>query len=291
MRISTILNEGTIKVPKETLKDVMNAVCSDIFSRAFTYLSNPKVQDNYPELEGLYAKLRKEFEKEFGKFSVYPEHGEDAVMHMPVYMRMAEVDPRYFKRNPNAKNRQYRIDVYSHIGDSREFGGTFTASSPGKAARLDIYLPKQPDFERIVRAPEMLDGMIERITGYAEHELMHGIQNMALKQDDSEVAQYYDSDNNLIDDKYYTSEIEFSPQIVSAAKDFIAEIRELRALGMSVTPEHVKKLMNRFVNPTAPELAGIETVRSRFFEVLYKKNTKKWKKAVKYFYGLVQNKI
>lgn len=292
MRISAILNEGTIKVPREAIKDVMNTVCTDVFSRAFTYITRDKVRDNYPELVDVYKALYREYQKDYGSFPVHLGQDESKVMTQQVHVRMKEVDPRYFKRNPNAKNRTYTVNVMVHLGDDRGFGGSFTKSTPGRPAKLDVYLPEPSHFERTIRAPELFDSMMERLVGYVEHELMHGIQSMALKQDDSEVAHYYDADEKLIPDKYYTSEIEFGPQVVTAAKEFVASLREFRALGVDVYgKEKIRQLLIRYVNPATPDMAGMETMRSDFFKTLYNQDKEKWKKAVKYFYGLVQDKI
>lgn len=132
--------------------------------------------------------------------------------------------------------------------------------------------------------------MMDRIEGVVEHELMHAIQDMAFKQipDDLE---YYDDKERIVDDKYYTSEIEFSPQLASSAKDFIAYAKDLSAMGYRLDGEGKKALFMNFVNPTANSPRGLPDNTSPFFKTLYQKDRAKWKKAVKYFYGLVQGKF
>jgi len=290
VKISTILNEATIKVPEEAYKDLMNIVCSDLFSRIFNYLDDATVQDNYPELDSIYRQLAKKYTDKYGRFKIHAQQTDAMTMKGVVHVRMAEVDPRYFKNNPQAKNKTYTLGVVIGASEAPQKvpTGEYNHKTPGRPARMVITLPDSKHLSLIARSPELFEGMITRIEGVVQHELMHGIQDMALGQIKGEAEKYYTPDGELDREKYFTSDVEFSPQIVSAANDFAAFVKEIRGVGYSVSPETVKALMLHYINPTSPAPAGVETDTSEFFHRLYKSNPGQWKKAVKYFYGLVQ---
>lgn len=276
MKIVEILNEGIIKVPNETYLDVMRITCGDLFSRVFAYIDTSVVQENYPELESIYSKKYKQSVAKYGRFS-YKSTGDTT---STVHVRMGEVDPKYFKQNARAVGQTYSLVVVVTMSDHADGPhAEYRLKRAGKAAKIVVYLPAQNYLERIIRAPELFDSLLDELEGVVEHELIHAIQDMALKMPD-------DSDENSPPDEYYQSEIEFSPLITSEYKSFIAYVKKLRALGYPKEKIDVKALMLKFVNPDAPSIEGFPVNVSEFFSTLYDKDKTKWKKAIKYFYGL-----
>lgn len=289
MKIQTLL-EGTIKVPKEPFDQLMTAVCADVFSRIVTYLNTPEADDYFDNLLE-YKNIIKQYRKRYGDFDIYPNYDETRTMQLKLYVRMDEVDPRYLKRNPNAKGKTYAILASVKASDKNATpSGGYSKKQTLRAAKIDIEVPSRKTIERVARAPELIGTLMDRIEGVVEHELMHGIQDMAFRQIPDEI-EYYDNNNRLDGDKYYSSEIEFSPQLVSNSKDFIAFAKDAYASGWKLDEEGKKALFMNYVNPAANPPRGWPSNTSNFFSTLYRRDKAKWKKAVKYFHGLVQGKF
>lgn len=289
MKIHTLL-EGKIKVPTEAYHQLMTAVCADIFSRIATYLNSPAGDDYFDNLLK-FKQIANQYRKAFGDFDVHEDYTANYTTTHKLYVRMDEVDPRYLKNNPNAKGRIYAILATITASDSDQNpSGGYYKKQRAKAAKIEIIVPSQKTIEQVARAPELFETMMHRIEGVVEHELMHGIQDMAFKQIPDEL-EYYDDKQRLVDDKYYTSELEFSPQLASNAKDFMAYVKDLSGMGYRLDGEGKKAVFMNYVNPTAKPPRGIAVNTSPFFNTLYNKDKAKWKKAVKYFYGLVQGKF
>lgn len=288
MKIQTLL-EGTIKVPKEPFNQLMTAVCADVFSRIVTWLNKPESDDYFDNLLQ-YKDIIKEYRKKYGYFDIFPDYSDTRQMQLKLYVRMDEVDPRYLKRNPNAKGKIYAIRALIKSSDAETPAGGYYKKKRLHAAKIEIEVPSQRTIEQVARAPELLGTLMDRIEGVVEHELMHAIQDMAFKQIPDEI-EYYDDKQRIDDDKYYSSDIEFSPQLASNAKEFIAYAKDTYASGWKLDAEDKKALFMNFVNPTANAPRGLPDNTSPFFKTLYQKDRAKWKKAVKYFYGLVQGKF
>lgn len=289
MKIQTLL-EGKIKVPTDAYHQLMTAVCTDIFSRIVTYLNSPAGDDYFDNLLK-FKQIANQYRKTFGYFDVHEDYTANYRTTHKLYVRMDEVDPRYLKNNPNAKGKIYAILATITASDSDQTpSGGYYKKQRAKAAKIEITVPSQKTIEQVARAPELFETMMHRIEGVVEHELMHGIQDMAFKRIPDEL-EYYDDKGRLVDDKYYTSELEFSPQLASNAKDFVAYAKDLSGMGYRLDGEGKKALFMNFVNPTAKSPRGIADNTSPFFSTLYNKDKAKWKKAVRYFYGLVQGKF
>jgi hypothetical protein len=288
LKIIDVLNEGVIKVPNETYLDAMNVVSSDVFSRVFNYIETREVQASQPELENIYKEKYREYSKKYnGRFTVLRDFSPEKETVGSVHIRMADVDPRYFNKNPNAKKQTYTIVISVRVEEGANYqGAEYHQKEAGRAAKVVLLLADQKRLEQIFKNPDLFDSMMHAIEGSVEHELMHAIQDMAFKMTDKD-ADYYDDKGKIIDDKYYSSEIEFSPQIVSTAKDYTSGIAELKALGYDVPPTVAKALMLKYVNPSAPKVPGIAANTNPFFATLYNKDKAKWKRAIKYFYGLI----
>lgn len=289
MRIETLL-EGVVKVPRETYNAVMQAVSADVLSRMYNYL-NTTDDESAQEYFIAFKKIFAEYKNLYGKFGLFNEHDEDSTTTTKVYLRMAEVDQRYLKNNPNAKKRVFPIDVT--IIPSHELtgvAGEYSKRRKSVNAKLTIEVPSHEYIEQVARSPELFETMMHRISGAVEHELMHAVQDMALRQIPDSSPAYYNGDD-IDDNKYYTDEIEFSPQIASNAKEFIAYARDVRQLGIALSATDKVLLLKNFVNPTLEPPEELNSATNVFFKTLYYNDKAKWKKAVKYFYGLVHDKF
>lgn len=285
--------EGTINVPEKSVNDVMMFVCSDVFSRALVYLADPDISDEYYGSEQAINKLIAKYKRIYGDFELFndlPTDGSGGISGT-CYINMADVDQRYFKQNQSKSKRTYKIAVLSHAHEHRTSGGAyFQMNDSGRGAKITINTPVQDRLVRAVNSPELFEGMLKKIHGTVHHELMHAIQDMALNQMNGNIDYYNKSgDGTLDDDKYYTHPIEFSPQITSSVHDYLGFLDEIENMGRSLTPADKKQLMLSFVQPGTISPYGNNTLLP-FFETLYKKDKAKWKKAVKYFYDLVQRK-
>lgn len=288
MKIQHLL-EGQVKIPHETFKDAMASVSSDMFSRIFAYLSRPEAEE-YEDNISKYMELVAKYKRMYGDFDLFPNHTPDKETVSKVYIRMPEVDPRYLKQNPNAKHRTYAIELTVRASDSNDApSGNYFRKEVGKAARLHVIVPRWSFVAKIARSPELFESFMGRVRGVLHHELMHAVQDMALRQI-SAAPDYYNADE-IDDDKYYLSDIEFSPLLTSSAEDFIAYIKELTATGHVLTAKNKADLFMNYVNPTASAPRAIGVYTPNFFVKLYRNDKAKWKKAVKIFHGLVDGKI
>lgn len=155
------------------------------------------------------------------------------------------------------------------------------------------------DIERrkMLRMLNTLDDRFVRIEGTLEHEMTHYIQFKVFGGvSDKQIAA--DGKSNPADDlhvqnssKYYTSQVEFDPQIKSHAKSIIVTIRaNKRTKGMegltwkdvalvAVGEKKAKDVIKDKQLPSWTMLADEE----KFFAYLKKVDKEKWKKAVKLF--------
>jgi len=134
---------------------------------------------------------------------------------------------------------------------------------------------------------------IERRIEYAvttlEHELTHAVQFMVLKQlhpeQVSSSGTHGASDKGSFDEIYYTSQLEFDPQLKSSLKDFEHLVRRKGAK----TKEAKRELLHKFTwSDTAkadiPDVGEkVVSGRSPFFQSLKRVDHAKWKKALKLF--------
>lgn len=289
MKISQILNEGVIKVPKSTLDDTMVIVGADIFSRLFAFIED---DEDSLEYKSFLKNIMKKFEKRWGRFQLFDGHTPDQHGLGKVYIRMGELDKRYI-RNPNDKSKIFTIQVAVGHTHGHNASAAYYQKSPGKPSRIAIRLPEPSFLMGHLKNPEFLDTLFDRILGVVEHELMHAIQDMGLKILAGKAGAYYNADGSLKWDEYYASEIEFGPQVVTSFHEFEALLKDHSLLGHDITPQIIKAMMWKFLSPEAAP-AKFEDGTSwkhtdAFMGSLYRQDKTKWKKAVKYFYGLYQN--
>jgi hypothetical protein len=133
-----------------------------------------------------------------------------------------------------------------------------------------------------------LEAMIEHGLGTVEHELTHGIQAHVLKKLHSQQFDQHGarSAKGDADGEYFTSQVEFDPQIKSAVKQL--KVITTKAGVKPGSPEE-RQLISRF---TSEDLSIKDLTsspdRSVFFSKLKRYDYKQWKKAVKLLMGLLK---
>lgn len=128
-----------------------------------------------------------------------------------------------------------------------------------------------------------LDIMYDTLKASVKHELAHFIQFRYLKDKHSkqaEIASDYDDDDK---DAYFSSDIEYSPQIISAIEIFKNNIQ----YSGDITPkEYFRYMVGMRDGRRIPLMTdGVQNDETavKFFSTLKRKNLTKYKKAIKYF--------
>lgn len=130
---------------------------------------------------------------------------------------------------------------------------------------------------------ENLDKFHDTIKSSVKHELAHFIQFRYLKDKHSkqaEIASDYDDDDK---DAYFSSDIEYSPQIISAIEIFKNNIQYS---GDVTAKEYFRYMVGMRDGRRIPLMTdGVQNDETavRFFSTLKRKNLTKYKKAIKYF--------
>lgn len=281
MRIENLL-EGTVKAPVEVVDKLMSIACSHVFSQMMAFLES---DDEYFENIHTLKRFIGASKRRYGEFEVKPIKP-DAVTRDVVMLRADDVDPRYLKRAPRFKQR--RIFVY--VSNSKEGSfGLYLPKGAGQHPTIRFYAPSYDTIVKYAKSPEFLDSLMDSIESVIEHELMHAIQQLVLNVLSIDGEGHMGDDGEIIDnDEYMTDKDEFSPMIVTHAKQFTSFLKEAKAKGNKYSREQIREVFNSFVNPTAPVPDFVDMRTPDFFEVLYRKDKKKWKVAVKYLYDKIR---
>jgi hypothetical protein len=284
MKIQNLL-EGTIKVPSETLKDAMNLVCVDVLSKILTYLRDLEANDDDGDHYGLtdaYKRLHQQYSKLYGVIRLVQKHTDEKTLGT-IYIRGDELAGNYIKRTPTAAGKTFPIAMNIEPAEDERSHGSLDAVTHKNKMVANIYVPYGKEIERVARNPEEFNSLMIELHGLVKHELMHSIQHVALGGLTSDkAAQYYNSDRTLNMDKYHSSDIEFSPQIITQVSVYHSFVNKF-----NLTDEQAKSAARCWVDPNADNTHGFTKILSPFFGHLYKTDKAKWKKAVKYFYGSI----
>lgn len=195
----------------------------------------------------------------------------DETASVRTMINLAELPDSYRSRIPNSKR---NLPVHLYIGVD-----LLPADSGGEYNKHDkavyISVSNLPDWDQFMASPYKNLGKFSRsVRAIVEHEYMHAVQHQVFGQDMS--VDYLDKDGNIDHPKYHNNEIEFGPLILTYALQFIAELK----------PNVKQKIRNGDYS---------EIMRSvgytQFFTDLRKENPAKWKKAVKYYHGLIVQRI
>lgn len=184
------------------------------------------------------------------------------------------------------------LDMYSWFGNKEK----------GKIAYHNLTLEEKIEFLNdfiIGSINTNVNKFMKNVNSTIEHELAHLIQYQYLKKKSVDQVSTYDS-NDLDAFKYYASQVEFSPQIISAINDLAVFVD---IIGDQAEPEYfdyvVKYLIGEIPNessliskikennikgPDNPFLGSGDVIKGsrNFFRLLKDKKPKAWRKAVKY---------
>lgn len=283
MKIQKLL-EGIIKVPEGTLKDATQFVLTDVLSRMVAYLDQEGEDEDVRHIATIVNKAKSmgvRIRRGFGDFR--------ATSTKPIMIYKNEVDPRYLKVLPKRRHRDMTITlrvIYNE--DAAGLGGFHAKGTRGRRPVIEIIVGES--LRKFAQSPEYLDLFLRELESVVHHEFMHGIQDFAFEERDEEPS-YYNPDNTIDSEKYNLSDVEFTPLIVTDAGTFRAIADTYHSsTGKPLNKEDAKQLFKHIVFPNAEAPASLTVkYKSELFDALYKKDRKRWKKAVKYLYGLVSD--
>lgn len=281
MKILSLINEGLIRVPHEWIDQVMQTVAGVCFKYLMDYYQS---QDN-AEAVSLLKHQSKIVGRKYGSFDIPSvEMPLDGFTIGPKNLQLNwdKLDSRYRKTK-----RQPSLGVTVGVQNSPENAAWYDNS--GKTPVLGVDLSKSQYFKALHKREYIryVGNHIELIAGYVEHELMHYIQEFGLGRDiDSAASAYYTDDTfqNVDLDKYYATEFEFGPNVLTAFKSLSADMSAMRKNGTLKTKQEEDALVRDYL------MGKSKDHPNPFFASLYKNDRQKWQKAVKYFHSLLQSR-
>ena len=249
------LLEGVIRVPEHVTQKAVKAV----LSYALAYVARYGEEQQQKEARFLL--------KEVGADYFDP----DDYASMKTVIPVADLPESYRRRIPA---RTKNLPVHLFIGAKILTNGTpGEYSKKNKAVYMDI--ENIPDWDKFLSEPYKMIGRYTRsIRAMVEHEYMHAIQDQAFgeKMD----VDYLDDEGDLILPKYHTNSMEIGPLILTYAQQFIAELK----------PATKQKIRNGDYSAITHSVEY-----TQFFQDLKAKSLNKWKRAVKYYHGLILQRI
>lgn len=281
MKILNLI-EGVIQVPVATLNDGMNLICQDMFSKILTYATELEAGDDADEYYGLvssYKQLHAQYSKVYGRIPLSRKDAAETTTG-EIFLRANEINRRYL-RTPVAADAIFKIKVVVEPA-AGEVGGSIEWSN-ARRMLLTVTVPNAAGIQQLAKAPENFNAVMIELHATMKHELMHGIQRVAFNSMTD--VDYYDAAGKIDDDKYHDSDTEYSPLIVSYAAKFKSFVMQ-----HAIPSDNIKTWIASYVNPTAAVPDRFKAaITQPFFKRLYETDKAKWKKAVKYFYGLIQD--
>lgn len=301
MRINQ-LEEGVIKVPEDMLVRGIERMLQVIST---TIIRNTK-RGEY--LEGSHVELYKKYDVEFkdygDKLNALNSEGDRITSKIHTH----ELSIPYGKKDHYILiNLQFDANLTDSNGYFRPIridSGTVVISLHDilKAAKFSIQIDDFYDDDPEARNNLKTDifpmdfqmallPLVRKAIGTLEHEYAHAIQYLVIRHKDQiKTNKGYDA----IGSEYWKSEVEFSPQIITAARNFETYIESLNFVPPS---QRMKIFMYVIGEKTFPELdidsthtIGILNNSRTFFSTLKEKKPKAFKKAVKILYDELQRK-
>ena len=296
------LQEGVIKVPPKLYKNIETFVWQTTLGLAYDKSQQAKENPDEKKYSAWYEKqikkwkVKKQVEKKDEYSKVFNYDLKSMASHYP-------------------RDKVKRIKVILSNKDTGSTGGHFAP----KENELMVNIGRM-DFDRYPASPRGYDvdnfrGSMETIKSALKHELMHSVQyNLLKKVDPSQVKdqgymiamalppetlkkykEKYGKD--FVDILYYSSQLEFDPQIVTAVNDFRFKL-DLNKLSPTKDKDEILKLFRTFVGLDKPEKRRmVNDNSSSFFNVLKKQSPDKWELAVKKIYqelskkGVIKQKL
>lgn len=284
MTFIEFLTEARIAIPPSTKKEVMAIVASAYFN----YIAQ-LIQKQGKKPSQAFLRALRQSRREYGSIELYDfTEGQRVVLKGSATFYFNELPDRYKSRNL----KDSKLVVYAgDLGDSEQVRGEYYGKSSGKAGviRINVIVPGME--LNPGNAKSILDDL-EDLEQIVEHELQHSTQDSALRK--KHPSQFLQSDNEVQDmdtpegrEAYFKSNVEFQPQITTAAASFRRSIAALQDR-IELTPEQIKGIAHSFVTGGAMPTGLLRWkpyFNSEFFRTLYRTSPVKWKKAVKDFHG------
>lgn len=291
MKIQALL-EAVIKVPQETYNEAIGIVLSDVLTRIRRYLRDNDAEGEFVHEKIYYAKEAKRLAAKYPSFMADTGVSDGDMTYKKIYIRMPEVDQRYFYKVPRNKDRTFALIIRVMLNTGRESNpsGEYHKKSLRTPANIVIELPSADNMALIAKNVDMYEALVDKLEGTVYHELIHAVQDMAFGDIPDEMP-YYTKSGKLKDKEYYQHELEYSPQIVSTANDFVAYYKELKGQGIDISTDEMRQLFRNYVDPKAKPPRGIADHKSIFLKYVYQQGINKWRKAVKGVHGLVKQKL
>lgn len=270
MKILNLLSEGVIKVPETALKTAVSVVLSEFFSRVPRYIKSPAHR----------AVLKKRIEE-------YKTQYEDMILDFD-YQTGSHLEEELsldFNELPNHyKPKIERVSIRFLVGE------IFTSSSfYPKDNTLIIKTPSEDKIKKINENIRLLDSLVTNLISTVEHELMHVVQHYIFGEK-LDASVYYKNastyggqeDDDIDHQKYYQTDFEFQPNIVTNAKYLISQLRKVTRNISSLNIEEIKKYITQYTSPKTG---------TQFYREIYKKDPNLWKRAVKETYTIILKEI
>jgi hypothetical protein len=264
------LTESKIQIPQQTFKAIMNVVAAAYFSdlaRRMRLDGEEPGKEFEQHLEAARAK--------YGPFELHNITKDHPALTATVPFDTKGLPERYRKN----LTKDFAIKLTTGPIADPQSGGEYFPKTKGRAGGMHINTRNAGNVDAAVYMPKMIPVHLEKLESTVDHELQHMVQDVALQRLHPSQVGTADQRKNATEDEYYSSNEEFLPQITSAATNFMQSVRGTKDKA---------EIQSKFLDAVDPRRGkGVYP----FFNAVYKADQQKWKKAVKEFHRLVQNKI
>ena len=278
------LTEARIAVPPTALEHAMHVTCSAYFSY-ISYLA----KQNGVRLGQPFLKKIKEARNKYGNFKIHNMAKGDQTVAYNIQYPVKELPDNYTRKL--TLDDRYPVTIVA--GDLRKHtqsAAEFYPADNGEPCQVFVNIGSINGIEDRLGHPEAIDEDLHELEANIKHELQHVTQEIVLGKLHPKQQQLPDKDAHDDLEGYYTSDLEFQPQITTAAADFKQKLGVVQSR-QKVDGVTATALMKAYVDPNGNMPEGLLKYKphfqSMFFNSLYKKDRAKWKKAVKDFHRLV----
>lgn len=274
--------ESKIPIPASTHNKAMQLAAAGIFSIVAYQRRKQGLK-----LDQSFVNAVRNAKKTYGDFALANLDDERPALGGTVNYSTADLPERY--RKGMKLKPEYPIRMFiGDLGDSTRNVLEYIPQGHGRSGMIRISVPKIPGYEEAIQDPANIAQLLKSVQDDLDHELQHATQDIVLRKKHADQFKTPQEDESL--DDYYASDIEFLPQITTAAQEFRNIFQTIRGK-QQVNREQLDGLFRAFVTPGAPLPQGFikwkPYLKSPFIETLYRKDRQKWKKAVKEIHRLV----
>lgn len=265
MKFSQFLNESRIQIPQQTYRDAMNTVASAYFSDLLRLI---RVDGDEPDRE-FYNQLKAAKER-YGDFDLHELSSNAPMLQNTIQFDTKSLPARYRK---NIKTNALSLKLLAGPMGKDAHGGEYREKAKGRASTIHVNT-RGDNMEQAAYNSKLIKSQLLNLEATVDHELQHMVQDVALgKLHSKQFPSSAEAASREGDDDYLMADEEFLPIITSLAQKFNAMQSDV-------------PVRERFLNAVDPRR---DAGPFKFFETLYRKDTQKWKKAVKEFHRLVQS--